>query len=327
MIYVFLPPLYCKRGALRHALRGVALACASFWCGADSPVALSVTPVMASDPAPSGVFGKTLCLNANPRADDGGNAYPRMEALLGPGAIESPSDRVYTPAKPHIQERAADGVAGPHFAFMAIEPTDVNQDLVPMDKGGDRSRTEIKLSPQTGGVHEPFKGLEEDAFVYTWRFKIPLQMKFSPSFTHIHQLKATGGDFAAPPLITFTPLANGTMEFRHVANLRRDSSVVTVLATTPLEPLVGHWVDAVETVKYSNTEGFYKLRLTDANGKLLLSIDKSGLQMWRTGAAQIHPKWGIYRKHHAALNQHQEDFVYFANFGITRGSIPSSTCR
>jgi hypothetical protein len=273
----------------------------------------------------SGVFGATMCINADGKGDD--DLYARMEALLGPGALESPSDSVYSPPRRHIQERPGDGVAGAHFAFLAIEPTDVSQDMVPLEKGGDRSRSEIKLSPAKGGVHEPFKGREGDSFVYTWRFKITREMKFSPNFTHIHQIKASGGDFAAPPLITFTPLANGTMEFRHVTDRRRDSSVVVLLATTALAPLVGHWVDAYEEVKYSNTDGSYKLRLSDADGKVLLSIDKANLQMWRTGATQIHPKWGIYRKHHAALNQHQEDFVYFANFGITRGSTPSSSCR
>lgn len=281
-------------------------------------------PATAFATAPSGIIGKTLCLNALEAGHT--DTYSRMEALLGAGGIESPSDTVYTPARPHIEERSGDVSVGPHFAFLSIEPTDVNQDMVPIDKGGDRSRTEIKLSPAKG-AHEPFKGHEGDTFVYTWRFKIPHEMKFSPSFTHIHQIKASGGDYAAPPLITFTPLANGTMEIRHVADQRRDSAVVTVLATAPLEPLVGQWVDAYEEVKYSNTEGFYKLRLSDTSGKLLLSIDKSGLQMWRTGAAQIHPKWGIYRKHHAALNQHSDDFLYFANFGITRGSVPGVTCR
>lgn len=282
-------------------------------------------PAVVAATAPSGVVGQTLCLNAIGAGRP--DTYARMESLLGAGAIESPSDTMYTPTRAHILERDGDATVGPHFAFLSIEPTDVNQDRVPLEKGGDRSRTEIKLSPIKGGVYEPFKGHEGDSFVYTWRFKIPREMKFSPSFTHIHQIKATGGDFAAPPLITFTPLANGTMEFRHVGDARRDSAVMTVLATTPLEPLVGQWVDAYEEVKFSNTDGMYKLQLRDTSGKLLFSIDRSGLQMWRTGAAQIHPKWGIYRKHNAALNQHNDDFIYFANFGITHGSIPSATCR
>ncbi len=301
----------------RRAMAIAVLAAMSHACWASA--------LPGSGPASTGVFGNTLCLNAG--GADRTDTYARMEGILGPGAIESPSDRVYNPAQPHVQERDGDGVVGPHFAFLSIEPSDVNLDLVPMAKGGDRSRTEIKLSPQPGGVYEPFKGHAGDTFVYTWRFKIPHEMKFSPSFTHIHQIKATGGDFAAPPLITFTPLANGTLEVRHVADQRADPSVVSLLASTPLAPLVGQWVDAYEEVKYSNTDGRYALRLRDAGGKLLLSIDKQGLQMWRTGATQIHPKWGIYRKHHAALNQHTHDFIYFANFGITRGSVPSATCR
>ena len=101
------------------------------------------------------MVGNTLCLNAG----DGGepDTYRHIESVFGSGAVESPSDTQYSPTRPHVLQRGGDGIVGPHFAFLAIEPTDVNQDLVTMQNGGDRSRTEIKIAPGKGGVHDAFK--------------------------------------------------------------------------------------------------------------------------------------------------------------------------
>jgi hypothetical protein len=270
----------------------------------------------------NGVIGDTLCLNADPAQD----ATRLIESVLGAGAIESPSDGAYSPARPHLLQVPADGVVGPHFALLSIEPTDVNLDRVPMSQGGDRSRTEIKLAPSKGGVHEAFKAHEGDTQVYTWRFRIAPGVKFSQNFTHIHQIKANGGPFADAPVITFTPLSNGQMEVRHVAD-KLAKADHTVLGSAPLAALLGKWIDVREEITYSNTQGHYKLALRELQGAPLLAIDKAGLQMWRSGADHLRPKWGIYRKHDPALNQHAEDIVYFANFGITRGAAPSSDCR
>ena len=270
----------------------------------------------------NGVVSNTLCLNADPAQD----TYRLIERVLGAGAVESPSDGAYSPARPHVLQVPSDGVVGPHFAMLSIEPTDVNLDHVPMAKGGDRTRTEIKLAPSKGGAHDAFKAHEGDTQVYTWRFRIPPGMKFSQNFTHIHQIKANGGQYADAPVITFTPLSNGQMEVRHVANALTKADH-TVLGSVPLTAVQGKWIDVREEITYSNTQGHYKLALRDVQGAPLLAIDKAGLQMWRSGADHLRPKWGIYRKHNLALNQDAEDYVYFANFGITRGATPSSDCR
>ncbi|MEO8386296.1 MAG: heparin lyase I family protein, partial [Betaproteobacteria bacterium] len=241
--------------------------------------------------------------------------------------VESPSDTQYTPARPHVLQHGGDGIVGPHFAVLAIEPTDVNQDLLTMQNGGDRSRTEIKIAPSKGGMHDAFKSRDGDTFVYAWRFKIAPGMKFSPSFTHIHQIKAYGGIFADPPLITFTTLANGSMEVRHVGDLRSDSSTSKTLGSMSLAGVFGQWLDVREEITYSNTIGRYQLTIRDQAGEVALVVDKSGLEMWRTGAYHMRPKWGIYRRHHASLNQNVRDYVYFANFAVTRGSRPDSACR
>jgi hypothetical protein len=274
---------------------------------------------------PNGVIGNTLCLNA--RSSKSADVVSHIEKIFGIGAVESPSDTVYEPVRPHVVEVADDGIAGPHFAILAIEPTDVNQDMVPLANGGDRSRTEIKIAPSNGGIHEKFKGREGDTFVYTWRFRIAPNMKFASSFNHIHQVKAHGGAFADPPLITFTPLANGNMEIRHVGDMQKDSATSTKLGAMSLAGMAGQWLEVREEITFSNANGRYQLAIQDQTGMAKLNIDKSGLQLWRTGADHMRPKWGIYRKHDPSLNQNVADAIYFANLGVTRGSQPSSNCR
>jgi Polysaccharide lyase len=234
---------------------------------------------------------------------------------------------VYEPARAHVLRIADDPVVGAHFAIQAIEPTDVNQDLVPLSRGGDRSRTEIKIAPSKQGMHVAFKAKEGDTYVYAWRFRISPAMKFASSFTHIHQIKAYGGDFSDPPLITFTPIANeknANMEIRHVGDMQKNAAQSIVLGTVPLSNIVGQWLDVLEEITYSNSNGRYQLLIRDDQGRLQLKIDRNNLAMWRTGAEHMRPKWGIYRRHSASLNQNIADTVYFANFAITRGLTPTA---
>lgn len=292
---------------------------------ASGCTAVTTSNRMSISAGPNGVIGNTLCLNARPT--NSADVVQHIENLFGSGAVESPSDTVYEPPRPHVLEVADDGVVGPHFAILAIEPTDVNQDMVPITRGGDRSRTEIKIAPGEGGIHEKFKARDGDTFVYTWRFRIAPDMKFATSFTHIHQVKAHGGAFADPPLITFTPLANGNMEVRHVGDMQKDSATSTKLGAMSLAGMAGQWLEVREEITFSNTTGRYQLAIRDPTSAAKLSIDKRGLQLWRTGADHMRPKWGIYRKHDPSLNQTVADTIYFANLGVTRGAQPSSNCR
>ena len=289
-------------------------------------LALLVTwPLANADERPNGVIGNTLCLNADPSHALG--TYALIEKVLGSGAIESPSDGLSDPKRPHIISVPGDLVVGPHFSVLANEPNDVNLDRVPMSLGGDRSRTEIKLAPSSGGNQDAFKAREGDTFVYAWRFKISPAMKFSTSFTHLHQIKAFGGDFSGAPLITFTPVSNGQMEIRYVGDQKSESSTYSKLQAVSLTGLTGQWLDVREQITYSNTVGRYLLSIVDQQGQERIHLDRSGLALWRQGADHMRPKWGIYRRHHPALNQHADDVVDFANFAITRGSVPDTNCR
>lgn len=285
-------------------------------------------PAQSGGPAPNGVMGNTLCLNAD--GPGGDETYARIESVLGSDSIESPSDKVYTPVKPHVQERDSDGVVGPHFAILAIDPTDVNLDGKTLAQGGDRSRTEIKISPRTAvkpdDKHDAFKAHEGETYVYAWRFKIAADMAFSSAFTHIHQIKAHGGEFDDPALITVT-ISNGKLAVRHIGDRLSGSPPFDTLGTALLDGLAGQWIDVREVITYSNTQGSYQLTMLNANGTERLKIAPRKLSLWRTGADHITPKWGIYRVHDAALNQNKEDYLYLANLAITRGSEPASTCR
>ena len=116
------------------------------------------------------------------------------------------------------------------------------------------------------------------------------------------------------------------MEARHVGEAREDTSTAKALGSMSLDGIPGQWVDVREEITCSNTVGRYQLTIRDQAGGVALAINTSGLETWRTGADHMRPKWGIYRRHHASLNQNIDDYVYFANFAVMRGSHPDSTC-
>ncbi|MCH8621999.1 heparin lyase I family protein [Undibacterium sp. TS12] len=278
--------------------------------------------VIAGPVAGSGVYGNSLCLK--PSASDVGASYQFIEDIFGKGAVEAPSDVFYQPRRPHVAV-LGDADVPAYFAILAIEPSDVNLDLRSQADGGDRSRTEIKIAPAKTGMHVAFQAHEGDTYTYAWRFKIAADMKFSPSFTHVHQIKAHGGRFAEAPLITFTALANGMMEIRHIADQSSDGSAYQVLAKVPLAQVQGQWISVRERIRFANHDSAYQLNLDDQKGQSLLQLQRNDLQLWRTGADHMRPKWGIYRKHHVQLNQHRDDYVYFADLSITR-SDDKPTC-
>ena len=70
----------------------------------------------------------------------------------------------------------------------------------------DRQRTEIKTDASSPSY---LKGYTENHLTYSWMFKLPKKFQAGPNFTHIHQIKAVGGDESSP-LFTLSPYAKGT---------------------------------------------------------------------------------------------------------------------
>lgn len=271
---------------------------------------------------PNGKIGNTLCLNAS--AGDAA-IYKHIEDVFGRGAVEAPSDDVYSPPRQHITVQRGDKLVGDYFAILAIEPTDVNFNKIAKSKGGDRSRTEIKVAPGSG-PQSKFHAKEGDRFTYSWRFKVSPDMRFSKRFTHFHQIMAHGGKLSNFPLITFTARSDGKLSIHYTQHPFKSRPNTIALGSIELAKVAGEWLDVREKILFSNT-GSYHLDIYDEKENVVLSIDRPQLDMWRLGATHMRPKWGIYRRHDPALNQNIADYAYFANFSVTKGDEPSSSCR
>ena len=59
----------------------------------------------------------------------------------------------------------------------------------------DRQRVEIKTYDQSP---DSLLGVVDEIITYRWKFKLPVGFQPSSSSTHIHQIKAVGGDDGNP---------------------------------------------------------------------------------------------------------------------------------
>ncbi len=234
--------------------------------------------------------------------------------------MESPSDAVYTPPIPHINE-------GPDaLTFLAIEPSDVNLPGLATD----RSRVEIKVSTASSGPHVPFQAHNGEVFRYAFRLRFD-DVLFSRQFSHLHQISSSGGGANdGSPLITLTFTTSGEASNFKVRYLpdTSDTSAYVSLGTLPIASLNSRWINFTEVVKFGQ-EGSYSLEVRpEGSPTPILRIDRA-LPMIRVGTGHYRPKFGIYRKKDAALRQGLEK-VHFSNISIsniTASGVPDATCR
>ena len=90
-------------------------------------------------------------------------------------------------------------------------------------------------------------GVENEIVRYQWKFKLAEGFQSSSSFTHIHQLKSVGGNFASMPMYTLTTRKSSPdrIELRYAET---DSQVT--LMQTAIAPFIGAWVEVTETITY-----------------------------------------------------------------------------
>jgi hypothetical protein len=267
-----------------------------------------------ADPDPTlqeAAAGKTACLNAD--GPGGKDTYALIESVLGRGALETPDDD-HHPALRHVREEL-DPVVGPHFVFTAHRDIDTDRQT-----NFDRSRMEIKVSPSKG-AQDPLKARKGQTFTYSWRFRMNSQMGFSSRFTHMFQLKSSGGDDGAP-LITITGRKSGSADKLEVIHTGPPS--LGRLATSSLAGLKGVWL-SVELRATFDDDGAISMTIKKPDGTAVISFNRQHVDLWRDGD-HIRPKWGIYRGKSDQLRAVEED-VRFANFAITPGPTPTSTCR
>ena len=257
---------------------------------------------VSSQPSAEADYNSIVRLNA----DGPGNTYQLLSSVLGGTAHEVP-DCGHLEFGPHITEEFDSGLNKNIFAFFAhVTPDD--------DRCGatDRQRTEIKTYGSSPANVKAFNG---DEMLFKWRFKLAAGFKPSSSFTHIHQIKAGDGTNDDSPLITITPRygSPNKLEIIHTGNT--SATTLGKVKIVELAPFEDTWIEAIEKMKFG-TNGTYELvlkRLSD--GVVLLSYSTNSMDLWRTAATFIRPKWGIYR----SLNDSgrlRDEKVLFADFVI-----------
>lgn len=241
-------------------------------------------------------------------ADGKTDTYELIDRVLGGNAIESP-DCSHPSFGPHITQ-AFDNTLGKSVFLFHIHVTPDNDRCSKFD----RQRNEIKTY---GPSPAYLKAFFKDKTTYRWRFELDANFQPSSSFTHIHQLKAGDGDDAAP-IITITPRYGhpDRLDLIHIDSHGK----TTTVATTPLAPFKGVWVEAYERVKWRHKQGKYSLeirRLSD--GAPLFSYSSNQIDMWRKGTTFSRPKWGIYRSLNNKARLRDEQ-VRFDRFCLAKGN-------
>jgi hypothetical protein len=243
--------------------------------------------------SPSSLFAQVYL-----SADGVTDTYTLINATLG-GAAEEVPDCSHPEFGPHINQ-ILDSELGKYVFVFSIHVTPDNDRCVAFD----RQRNEIKTY---GPSPEYLKGFYGDTVTFRWRFRLDEGFEPSPSFTHIHQIKAGDGD-AASPIMTLTPRAGNPdyLQLIHVDS----SGVSTSVVMTDLTPFKGAWVDAYEVITYG-FNGSYAITLTNvADGTVLLAYSSDDVDLWRNQTTFVRPKWGIYRSLNSLQYLRDEDVTF-----------------
>lgn len=260
-------------------------------------------PEVVKPPVTAPKLGVTL------QADGPGNTYELINGKLGGEAEETP-DCGHATFGRHIAEVYDDILKKNVFEFyIHVTPDDDR-----CNGSTDRQRNEIK---SYGPSPDNVKGTIGETVTYRWKFKLDAGFKPSPSFTHIHQIKAGDGD-DGPPLITITPRYGNPDQLEIIHTAGSSSTSLGKLKTVNLAPFKGNWVEVIEKIKYG-TNGTFEISIKNvSDGVLLLSYANANIDLWRTGTTFCRPKWGIYR----SLNNKiyiRDEAVRFADFCIAEG--------
>lgn len=226
---------------------------------------------------PNGMHAQLVTLNA----DGPGNTYELINSALAPGynAVEHP-ECVHPAFGRHVAEVFDADINTNVFEFYMHVAEDNDRCI-----NFDRQRMEIKTY-ESSPNH--LKGTVGETITYKWRFRLAPGFQPSTSFTHIHQVKAVGGD-DGDPIFTLTArkAAVNKLELIH------DNT--SKVAIVDLSLFVGVWVEATEVVNVG-ANGTYSLIIKRvSNNATLLSYSSNNIMTIRADNDFIRPKWGIYR--------------------------------
>jgi len=243
-------------------------------------------------------------------ANGPGNTYELIDSVLGRGsAAEEVPDCSHPAFGRHISEVYDSMLCKYVFAF-DIHVTPDNDRCVAFD----RQRNEIKTF---GPSPDSLKGFLNDTVTHHWKFKLDSGFLPSPSFTHIHQIKAGDGDDGAP-IITLTPRFGHPDKMQVIHTGSGSATSLGTVLQVDLAPFKGVWVEAEEHIIYK-TAGTYSLTIRRiGDDSVLLSYTNTNIDMWRNGTTFVRPKWGIYRSLNNTSYLRDEE-VRFADFCIGKG--------
>jgi len=238
-------------------------------------------------------------------ADSPGNTYELINSVFAPGnnAIES-TECAHPDFGRHIAEIWDDELNQFVFEFYIHVKPDNDRCI-----NFDRQRVEIKTYDKSP---ENLKGIPGETVTYKWKFRIPPGFKPSSGFTHIHQIKAVGGDDSMP-LFTLTSRSGSPDRIELIYNN------TTKVKTAPLSLFEGVWVEATEIITIDNLHGSYSITIKKvSDDTVLLSYSNDNLMTIRSDNTFIRPKWGIYR----SLNNPsllRDESIRFAGFSVLEG--------
>ncbi|MFT3753741.1 MAG: hypothetical protein QM800_12985 [Paludibacter sp.] len=235
-------------------------------------------------------------------SDGPGNTYELINSILAPGnmAVEN-AECAHPEFGRHITEVWDSSLNQYVFKFHIHVKLDNDRCI-----NFDRQRVEIKTYEPSP---ENLKGVSGETVVYKWRFKLPSGFQPSANFSHIHQVKAVGGD-DDDPIFTLTVRKASPNRIELIHNN------TTKVTTADLSLFEGNWVEATERIKIDSIHGAYSMTIKKiSSGATILSYSNNNLMTIRYNNTFIRPKWGIYRSLGDSANLRDES-LYFAAFSI-----------
>lgn len=240
-------------------------------------------------------------------ADGPGLTYELITEVLAPGynPVEHP-ECIHPEFGRHIAEVYDSTLNKYVFEFYSHVTPDNDR-----CKYFDRQRVEIKTYDQSP---DSLLGVVGETIIYKWKFRLDDGFQSSSSFTHIHQIKAVGGD-AGDPIFTLTPRRG----FPNVLELIHDNT--TKVRKIDLSLFIGNWVECTEQIYIHPTNGSYSMTINKiSDGTALLDYSNDSLMTIRPDNEFFRPKWGIYRSLNKSY-QLRDEAVRFADFSIQEINI------
>jgi len=236
-------------------------------------------------------------------ADGVTDTYQLINQTLAPEgtAVETP-DCAHEEFGPHIDQVMDEDLEAYVFRFHIHVDEDNDR-----CKNYDRQRNEIKTYDKSP---EELLATEGEWVEYRWKFKLDDGFQTSASFTHLHQIKAVGGSEEGMPLITLTARSTHKFQIRYAEYATQET-----IYEGDLQALLGRWLQVTERIHFGENGSYHIDIVALSDGATLLTYSNDHLRMWKTDAAFLRPKWGIYR----SLN-HWEDLrdeiLFFNDFSI-----------